>query len=91
MPSLLSHPSLLAHTIYQALTFDASLREAGFSLSRTFSQRGTGDVEWQGISEVILGRKEWFDRWVEGEKTCERSYTMNKRARYLTHTYIQLF
>jgi hypothetical protein len=48
-----------------------SLREAGFSLSRTLSQRSIGETEWQGISEVILGRKEWFDRWVEGEKTCE--------------------
>ncbi|KAF8268953.1 TIP-1 family-domain-containing protein [Lactarius quietus] len=69
IPSLLSHPPLLAHTIYQAITFDVSLREAGFSMSRTLSQGGIGDTEWQGISEVILGRKEWFDRWVEGEKT----------------------
>ncbi|KAF8272961.1 TIP-1 family-domain-containing protein [Lactarius quietus] len=69
IPSLLSHPPLLAHTIYQAITFDVSLREAGFSMSRTLSQRSVGDTEWQGISEVILGRKEWFDRWVEGEKT----------------------
>ncbi|KAI9444970.1 TIP-1 family-domain-containing protein [Lactarius indigo] len=69
IPSLLSHPPLLAHTIYQALTFDASLREAGFSLSRTLSQRSIGNTDWQGVSEVILGRKEWFDRWVEGEKT----------------------
>ncbi|KAH9050479.1 TIP-1 family-domain-containing protein [Lactarius hengduanensis] len=68
IPSLLSHPPLLAHTIYQALTFDASLREAGFSLSRAVSQRSVGDTDWQGVSEVILGHKEWFDRWVEGEK-----------------------
>ena len=71
IPSLLSHPPLLAHTIYQALTFDVSLREAGFSLSRTLCQGSIGDAEWQGTSEVILGRQEWFDRWVEGEKTCE--------------------
>ncbi|KAI0274887.1 TIP-1 family-domain-containing protein [Gloeopeniophorella convolvens] len=67
--SLLSHPPLLAHTIYQALAFDASLREDGFSLSGTVSGRHSGDAEWQGISEAILGRKEWFDRWMEGEKT----------------------
>ncbi|KAI0257312.1 TIP-1 family-domain-containing protein [Lactifluus subvellereus] len=68
MPSLLSHPPLLAHTIYQALAFDASLREDGFSLSGTLSGRYADDIEWKGIHEVILGRKEWFDRWVEGEK-----------------------
>ncbi|KAK7041921.1 hypothetical protein VNI00_008903 [Paramarasmius palmivorus] len=69
VPSLLSHPSLLAHTIYQALSFDASLLETGFDLHKTTSA-GTSDEEnrWPGISEVILGKKEWFDAWVEGEK-----------------------
>jgi hypothetical protein len=71
IPSVLSHPPLLAHTIYQALAFDASLREDGFSLSGTFSGRYADDAEWKGISEAILGRREWFDKWVEGEKTCE--------------------
>ncbi|EEB89487.1 hypothetical protein MPER_12406, partial [Moniliophthora perniciosa FA553] len=66
VPSLLSHPSLLAHTIYQALSFDASLLETGFNLRRTTSK--TGEEKWPGISDVILGRKEWFDAWVEGEK-----------------------
>jgi hypothetical protein len=63
--------NLLAHTIYQALAFDASLREDGFSLSGTFSGRYVDDAEWKGISEAILGRREWFNRWVEGEKACE--------------------
>jgi hypothetical protein len=53
------------------LAFDASLREDGFSLSGTFSGRYADDAEWKGISEAILGRKEWFDRWVEGEKACK--------------------
>jgi RAD50-interacting protein 1 len=70
MLTLLSHPPLLAHTIYQALAFDTSLREDGFSLSGTLSGR-YADPEWKGISEVILGRREWFDIWVEGEKACE--------------------
>ena len=74
MPSLLSHPPLLAHTIYQALAFDASLREDGFSLIGTFSGSKADDAEWEGVSETILGRKEWFDRWVEGEKACKFSY-----------------
>ncbi|KAI0308040.1 TIP-1 family-domain-containing protein [Multifurca ochricompacta] len=69
MPMLLSHPPLLAHTIYQALAFDASLREDGFSLSGTLVGRYADDAEWQGVSEVILGRREWFNRWVEGEKS----------------------
>jgi hypothetical protein len=68
---LLTHPPLLAHTIYQALAFDASLQEDGFSLSGTLSGRYDADAEWKGISDVILGRKEWFDIWVEGEKACE--------------------
>lgn len=76
MPSLLSHPPLLAHTIYQALAFDASLREDGFLLSGTFSEHNADDAEWKGISEVILGRREWFDRWVEGEKACEHWFLM---------------
>ncbi|ESK95519.1 rint-1 family protein [Moniliophthora roreri MCA 2997] len=66
VPSLLSHPSLLAHTIYQALSFDASLLETGFSLHRTTG--ATGEEKWPGTSDVILGKKEWFDAWVEGEK-----------------------
>jgi hypothetical protein len=76
MHSLLSHPPLLAHTIYQALAFDASLREDGFALSATLSGRYADDTEWKGISDVILGRKEWFDRWVEGEKACKHRCPM---------------
>ena len=80
MPSLLSHPSLLAHTIYQALSFDAALIEEGFTVLGTSAVRGKmgdskgagGDVEkWPGVSEVILGKKEWFDAWLTGEKKCE--------------------
>ena len=70
MPSLVQHPSLLAHTIYQALGFDASLKEAGFSLTETILGRQSGIKDWEGISSVILDRKEWFDHWMEGEKTC---------------------
>jgi hypothetical protein len=86
MPSLLSHPPLLAHTIYQALAFDASLREDGFSLSGTLSGRYADDIEWKGINEVILGRKEWFDRWVEGEKACKHRCPI-MRAPSLTHVH----
>jgi RAD50-interacting protein 1 len=53
---------LLAHTIYQALAFDAALVEEGFSLAN--------GEEWKGISDVILGRPEWFEKWLDGEKQC---------------------
>jgi hypothetical protein len=78
IPSLLTRPSLLAHTIYQALAFDAALLEGGFDLSGTSASRTQagdgakdGKDKWDGISEVILGKKEWFDAWMEGEKKCE--------------------
>ncbi|KAG8956967.1 hypothetical protein FRC00_004656 [Tulasnella sp. 408] len=25
-------------------------------------------IEWEGLSELILGRKDWFDAWLQGEK-----------------------
>ncbi|TFY78757.1 hypothetical protein EWM64_g5257 [Hericium alpestre] len=68
IPVLLPHPPLLAHTIYQALAFDASLKEEDFSLAGTIAGRARENAEWEGVSEVILGRKEWFERWMEGEK-----------------------
>lgn len=88
IPSLLPHPPLLAHTIYQALAFDTSLREDGFSLSGTLSGCDT-DAEWKGVSEVILGRKEWFDIWVEGEKACEHRCLM-MRVSLVSHMLIYL-
>lgn len=79
MSALLPHPSLLAHTIYQALAFDSALREAGFGLAHTTAgkrfrkpplQGGekAEDDRWPGVSDVILGRSEWFEVWLEGER-----------------------
>ncbi|TFK57612.1 RINT-1 family protein [Heliocybe sulcata] len=78
IPPLLAHPSLLAHTIYQALAFDAALREAGFGLAGTSaSKKSQGSQKssllddedhWCGVSDVILGRSEWFEAWLEGER-----------------------
>ena len=69
---LLSRPSLLAYTIYQGLSFDNALREAGFGLSGTLAQpSGAEDVEWKGTSDTILGNVEWFNAWLEGERKCE--------------------
>ena len=74
VPSLLMRPSLLAHTIYQALAFDAALSKAGFGLSGTSAGHAVNPQEpedkWDGVSEVILGNKQWFDSWMEGERKC---------------------
>lgn len=56
------------------MTFDASLSEAGFRISGTSAEKkGEEEVTWDGISEVILGRKEWFETWMDGEKKCRPS------------------
>ncbi|KAJ3908186.1 TIP-1 family-domain-containing protein [Lentinula edodes] len=73
VPSLLPHPSLLAHTIYQALQFDAALREEGFELDGTLGDTlpkrdGAAAEAWPGVCDIILGKKEWFDAWMDGEK-----------------------
>ncbi|KZT06301.1 uncharacterized protein LAESUDRAFT_653786 [Laetiporus sulphureus 93-53] len=80
MPTLLAHPSLLAHTIYEALAFDSALREENFDINDTTAGEPSKDgkksegSKWQGISDVILGRKEWFEAWMEGE----RKFTMDQ-------------
>ncbi|SGY67893.1 BQ5605_C004g02822 [Microbotryum silenes-dioicae] len=70
MPQLLDMPPILAHTIFQILEFDAVLR------SRNYLPRGQTSEDWKGLSELILGRKEWFDHWLSSEKTFfdERYY-----------------
>ncbi|GBE78415.1 hypothetical protein SCP_0113030 [Sparassis crispa] len=78
VPSLLTHPPVLAHTIYQALTFDSTIKDEGFDLYGTTAEKHATDVpvhdredkktQWEGISEVILGRREWFEAWLEGER-----------------------
>ncbi|KIJ45675.1 hypothetical protein M422DRAFT_227406 [Sphaerobolus stellatus SS14] len=70
-PTLLHHPSLLAHTIYQALAFDASLKDEGFALEHTTAEADDPEKKaegWNGLSDDILGKKEWFEAWLEGER-----------------------
>ncbi|KAJ7169459.1 TIP-1 family-domain-containing protein [Mycena filopes] len=67
MPSLLPHPPVLAHTIYQALIFDAAVSEDGFSLAGT-SAAADESAKWDGVSDVVLGKEEWFSAWMDGEK-----------------------
>ena len=69
IPLLLNHPSLLAHTIYQTLLFDSALYKECFSLQGTSSS--DSDIEWSGISEIILGNSDWFENWLAGEKNCK--------------------
>jgi len=69
VPSILSHPPLLAHTVYQCLAFDDALRDAGFSLVNTSAPPSSSSPEdWEGSSEIILGNKEWFESWLSGEQ-----------------------
>ncbi|CAE7218412.1 unnamed protein product [Rhizoctonia solani] len=71
VPQLLAQPSLLAHTIYQALLFDAAIRESGFTLVNTWESRVTKQhkvKEWPGVADVVLSHKSWFDEWMEAER-----------------------
>lgn len=71
MPELLQDTALLAQTIYQSVAFDTQVRDDGFALTGTYLalNKAAGQVEeWEGVSEVILGRKEWFDSWLEAER-----------------------
>ncbi|KAH7883865.1 RINT-1 family protein [Phlebopus sp. FC_14] len=70
IPSLLTHPALLAHTVYQSLVFDTTLREMGYEFvsEEQPNDSDVQDVEKGGISRVILDQKEWFSAWLEGEK-----------------------
>lgn len=78
-PQLLSLPPILAHTIYQALEFDQTLKDKWNYRPRVLKREGDGQTEtwgegeWEGLADVILGRKEWFDKWLGDEKTCEFS------------------
>lgn len=63
MPSLLDHPSLLAHTVFQALTFDADLAESFPASLSVLGGAGT-----RKISDDILDNSAWFNRWLDGEK-----------------------
>jgi len=70
VPSLLPHPPVFAHTIYQAISFDGALREEGFDLSGTSAEVSQGKNEWRGIGDTVLGRSDWFNAWLQGEKQC---------------------
>ncbi|GAA6012527.1 hypothetical protein JCM10207_009031 [Rhodosporidiobolus poonsookiae] len=75
LPQLLSMPPVLAHTVYQVVEFDQQLRARGYRprgwptvLKEGESYEDEDEGEWEGLSETILGRAEWFERWLEGER-----------------------
>jgi RAD50-interacting protein 1 len=78
---------LLAHTIYQSLIFDNAVRESGFSLKTTTGANPDNtdhnpskkSYSWEGLSNVILGKQEWFDAWVDGESKCKFSSLISVR------------
>lgn len=81
-PYLLEHSALLAHTVYQTVVFDDSIRQNGFSFGRTWKavharrymkdadEQAEQDEEWMGLTEEVLSTEDWFDRWLSGEKKC---------------------
>jgi hypothetical protein len=70
IPQLLKLPPIFAHTIYQALEFDNTLRER-----YKYCPRGLS--EWQGTSGVILNNEGWAQAWREAEKQCAlRHYSL---------------
>ncbi|GAA5871149.1 hypothetical protein JCM16303_001706 [Sporobolomyces ruberrimus] len=76
LPQLVNLPPILAHTVYQVVEFDQVLRGRGFRMRGTvgtgyteeMNAEGEDGQEWEGLSEVILGRREWFERWLDGER-----------------------
>lgn len=70
-------PPVLAHTVYQVVEFDQQLRSRGYR-PRTWPTVLRPDEvppeedesEWEGLGETILGRDEWFGRWLDGEREC---------------------
>lgn len=74
MPQLLEMPSILAHTLYQALHFDQSIRDT-YSYSPRLADGQTD--EWKGTADIVLGNKAWFDGWRESERKCKRIDTSN--------------
>lgn len=81
IPALLPHPPLLAHTVYQALSFDEALKEAGFSLIGTLEKSKDDLSTWEGTSDIILESNEWFDAWLEGERKCK---SVNMKTLFVT-------
>ncbi|EGO27463.1 hypothetical protein SERLADRAFT_360180 [Serpula lacrymans var. lacrymans S7.9] len=73
VPSLLEHPSILAHTVDESVAFDLSIRNLGIIPASYTNQAAEKAVDWT-VSSAILDRKEWFEAWID----CERKFTENR-------------
>ncbi|KAJ7823548.1 TIP-1 family-domain-containing protein [Mycena olivaceomarginata] len=54
------------NTIYQALVFDAAVAESGLGWRGTSA---AASEKWNGVSDVILGKEEWFAAWMDGRSS----------------------
>ncbi|ORX39873.1 TIP-1 family-domain-containing protein [Kockovaella imperatae] len=74
IPKLLDHPALLAHTIYQTVVFDDSIREGGFDLEAvSLHEKSKTIPSWEGLAGVLLKDEGWFQQWLNGEKKFAES------------------
>ena len=62
------------------------MKEEGFNLGGTSAaftppdaKKESEELQWDGISEIILGRKEWFEAWMEGERACECTISLSQK------------
>lgn len=69
MPRLVNERALLAHMIFQLITFDAELRE--LYPPAVLAHGGLG--AWS-LADEVLGNDVWFQSWLDGE----RSFTESK-------------
>ncbi|WFD30093.1 hypothetical protein MSPP1_001109 [Malassezia sp. CBS 17886] len=65
---LVAQPALLAHTIFQCLTFDADLRVV--YIPAVLVADGRGAVR---LADVVLGNVRWFRAWLDGEREFAES------------------
>ena len=71
-------PNLIAHTIYQAMSFDAALRAIIDYQPRYIDDVATPHKltrstmhKWRGTADIILGNRTWYDGWKDAEKKCK--------------------
>jgi hypothetical protein len=46
------------------------VKSGGFDLGETSLATGSSELEWEGLSGVILKQEGWFGQWVDGERKC---------------------
>ena len=82
IPRLLDHPSLLAHTIYQTVVFDDTVRASGFDIDAVSIYEGIENAPWDGLAGVLLREQGWFEQWLAGEKKCEAGLSCTRQRSF---------